>query len=118
MNDDISNAEGEVIEAQANVKKAIEDSASMQEQLEEAQAQHQEVEAALADEVNKMSAFKEELLALENAIQAKEGELQSRDEEQTLFENEIEKITKEIKACNAVVSALVKECPWIEDERE
>jgi chromosome segregation ATPase len=107
MDKDIVAAQEEAQEARKQVEKAHQEQKDLQAQHEELNLEFEEVELAYKEETKQLSAFDDELKALEKAKNAKEEEITS------LSEDEVQ----DVERAAGVLKQLMATHSWIPDEK-
>jgi structural maintenance of chromosome 2 len=117
MDKDIVAAQEEAQEARKQVEKAHQEQKDLQAQHEELNLEFEEVELAYKEETKQLSAFDDELKALEKAKNAKEEEITSLSEDEVQYAAEIDRLTKDVERAAGVLKQLMATHSWIPDEK-
>lgn len=117
MDKDMASGEGEIDEAKAALAKSIDSVGKLERQAKERQVKLSKVETEIAEETRQLTAYNDELEALDRAIKTKESEMSDNDLKASELENETERLRKDHKAAVDAVQKLEKQYTWIADEK-
>lgn len=116
MEKDIAAGGVELAEARAHIAETRAALDELKESVKSKQKELQTIEKKIAEETKMLTAFKDELDALDGAIKDKrqdiaDGELQTKE-----LEHEIDRLRKDFKSAADNVTRLEKQFEWITDE--
>jgi len=114
----MATAEKDVVDARKHAKKTAAGVAELDETVKIQTAELKEIEAKIAEETKMLTAFKDELDALDLAIKAKAQEMADGEVKVGELEHKIEGLKKDRKACAEAVSKLERQFEWIADENQ
>jgi len=118
METDLATAEGEIAIARKQAKKTTASLADLHSTVEVQTAELKAIEAKIAEETKMLTAFKDELDALDLAIKAKRQEIADGEVKVGELEHKIEGLKKDRKACAEAVAKLERQFEWIADEHQ
>ncbi len=118
METDIATAESELASARKHAKKTAASLAELQETVKVQTDELKSIEAKIAEETKMLTAFKDELDALDLAIKAKRQEIADGEVKVGELEHKIEGLKKDRKGCAEAVAKLERQFDWIADEHQ
>lgn len=116
MEKDIVAGGQELAEARTHLAKTTKALDNLQKSVEEQQKELRSIEGKIAEETKMLTAFKDELDALDGAIKAKRQEIADGELAIKELEHEIDRVKKDHKAAVDAVGKLEKQFEWISDE--
>ncbi|ORY74060.1 P-loop containing nucleoside triphosphate hydrolase protein [Leucosporidium creatinivorum] len=116
MEKDIVAGGQELAEARTHLSKTSAALADLQASVEKKHKELRAIEAKIAEETKMLTAFKDELDALDGAIKAKRQEIADGELAIKELEHEIDRLKKDQKAAVDAVAKLEKQFEWISDE--
>jgi structural maintenance of chromosome 2 len=118
METDLATAEGDMASARKHANKTAANLAELKETVKVQTDELKAVEAKIAEETKMLTAFKDELDALDVAIKAKRQEIADGEVKVGELEHKIEGLKKDRKACAEAVAKLERQFEWIADEHQ